>query len=615
MKNEDIICISSIDWDFIWQGHQEIMSTLASQGNRVIFIENTGVRSPNLQDIPRLKKRIQNWFHSVKGIRQIKENLYVHSPIILPFPYSRIARWINGHFLISALKKWVKSVGFSNPVIWTFLPTGLVLDIIDAIDNKLVVYYCIDNFAASSPGAKRIIKSERKLLKRADIVFVTAKNLRDSCAEYNKNVHIFPYGVNMDVYNKARHGNMPQPEDMGSIRRPIVGYVGGVHKWIDVELVKFLASDNPDKSFVFVGPLQRNIDELKNVKNVYFLGQKKYSDLPSYVAQFDAGIIPYLITDYTKNVYPTKINEYLSLGKPVISTEIPEVLAFNERNGGIVYTGKLKEDISSAIKSAAAEKPERSVSDKRISIADKEGSWETKIAGMCELIDKEMDRKEAERSLRWKDNILKLYKRSGRRMVISVGAILAGYLLLFHTPLIWIVGKPLKVSSPLEKSDMMVVLAGGVGESGKVGQGYEERVQYAVELYKKGYAPRMIFSSGFQYAVKEAEIMKALAVSLGVPASAIILEENANSTYQSFDLSRKILLANKAKSAIMISSPYNMLRLSLVARKANSPMYFVYAPIPRSIFFSDGKTVELKHIVAILHEYIGIVYYWFKGYI
>ncbi len=42
LKNENIICISSIDWNFVWQGHQEIMSTFARNGNRVLFIENTG---------------------------------------------------------------------------------------------------------------------------------------------------------------------------------------------------------------------------------------------------------------------------------------------------------------------------------------------------------------------------------------------------------------------------------------------------------------------------------------------------------------------------------------------------------------------------------------------
>jgi hypothetical protein len=36
-ERRDVVCISSIDWDFIWQGHQEIMATLAAQGHRVLF--------------------------------------------------------------------------------------------------------------------------------------------------------------------------------------------------------------------------------------------------------------------------------------------------------------------------------------------------------------------------------------------------------------------------------------------------------------------------------------------------------------------------------------------------------------------------------------------------
>src|SRR5436305_2618643 len=55
----DILCISSIDWDFIWQGHQEIMSTLASRGHRVLFVENTGVRAPQMRDLPRVRQRIR----------------------------------------------------------------------------------------------------------------------------------------------------------------------------------------------------------------------------------------------------------------------------------------------------------------------------------------------------------------------------------------------------------------------------------------------------------------------------------------------------------------------------------------------------------------------------
>ena len=53
----DVLCVSSIDWDFIWQGHQEVMATLAERGHRVLFLENTGVRPPKFQDWPRLRRR------------------------------------------------------------------------------------------------------------------------------------------------------------------------------------------------------------------------------------------------------------------------------------------------------------------------------------------------------------------------------------------------------------------------------------------------------------------------------------------------------------------------------------------------------------------------------
>jgi hypothetical protein len=63
----DIVCFSSIDWQFIWQGHQEIMSTLAANGNRVLFVENTGVRAPAMRDLPRVRQRLRNWWRGTKA--------------------------------------------------------------------------------------------------------------------------------------------------------------------------------------------------------------------------------------------------------------------------------------------------------------------------------------------------------------------------------------------------------------------------------------------------------------------------------------------------------------------------------------------------------------------
>ena len=624
LKNENIICISTIDWDFIWQGHQEIMSTLAAEGNKVLFIENTGVRSAGLRDIPRLKKRILNWFKSVKGVRKERENLFVYSPVILPFPYSRIARWVNKRLVVSAIKRLARTIGLSDPVIWTFLPTGITLDIMDEIDHKLIVYYCIDNFAASSHSAKKVLRTENELIKRSDLVFVTAQNLYERCAPFNKNVHLFPFGVNIDVYRDKRLRPVPAPADIARISHPIAGYVGGVHKWLDFELIRFLAGSRPEISFVFVGPLQRKVDSLKGLPNIHFLGQKCYEELPGYIAHFNACLIPYLITDYTKNVYPTKINEYLSMGKPVVSTAIPEVEAFNRRNRQIAEIGGSSQAYLTALDKAVSEKDTGSLAAKRIEIAEKESSWRVKIEKISGLIEAQARRREEALGANWKDNFLALYKGTRERLIPALLVAGALYVALFYTPLVWYAAEPLRVSGAPKKCDVIAVFAGGVGESGKAGQGYQERVERAAELYKEGYAGHVIFSSGYTYFFKEPLIMKALAVSLGVPAEAIILEDKAKNTVDNVRNTRKILLERGWKNAVVVTSLYHTRRVSLVCNKIAPEITVSYAPTGENTFYYHAamdeygrriwKRATFAQIKALAHEYIAILYYLVKRY-
>src|SRR5436853_3992861 len=189
-RPRDIVCISSIDWDFIWQGHQEIMSTLAASGNRVLFVENTGVRTPSLKDLPRVSDRLRNWWRGTKGFRTERDNLFVYSPLLLPLPYSRLAGVINRFLMARALRRWMRAAGFGRPVVWTFLPTPLVRTMIPLLDPIATIYYCIDDFAASSSAAKRIRESEEQLFRDVDRVFVTSEKLRERAAQFNPSVSL-----------------------------------------------------------------------------------------------------------------------------------------------------------------------------------------------------------------------------------------------------------------------------------------------------------------------------------------------------------------------------------------------------------------------------------------
>ena len=94
MNKKNFIILSSIEWDTIWQTQQKLANSL-SKDNNVLFFENTGIRSPKLQDFPRIRNRIKNWLKSTSGFREITKNLIIFYPMIIPFQYSSIIRFIN----------------------------------------------------------------------------------------------------------------------------------------------------------------------------------------------------------------------------------------------------------------------------------------------------------------------------------------------------------------------------------------------------------------------------------------------------------------------------------------------------------------------------------------
>ena len=101
LSGHDIILISSIEWDFLWQPHQEIASRLAEAGNRVLYIENTGIRSPGLRDAGRVALRLRRWLSAMRsrGVRQVAPNIHLLSPLVLPLFGSRAHRLANRHVL------------------------------------------------------------------------------------------------------------------------------------------------------------------------------------------------------------------------------------------------------------------------------------------------------------------------------------------------------------------------------------------------------------------------------------------------------------------------------------------------------------------------------------
>ena len=609
-KGQNILCISTIDWDFLWQEHQSIMSILA-RNNRVLFIENTGVRAPGISDMPRIKKRILHWWKSTKGFRKEMENLYVYSPIILPFPYSRFARWINRFLLLRPLKNWMKVMEFYDPIIWTFLPTPIVIDVVEEIPHKAFFYYCTDNFSATSKAARKIISYEQEIAGMADALFVMSPSLAEYFSKLNKNVTCVPMGIDTHKFLNAEITGQLVPE-MEAIEGTIIGYIGGIRNSIDQALVAYCAQNMPDTKFVFIGPLQSDVAELKKIENIVFIGQKSHIELPKFIKYFHACIIPYKKDDYTDNISAAKLNEYLIMGKPVISTNLSGVEHFNRENNNIVSVVRSHEEFLEAIKMAVLEDNEGLR--KRRKEAALANSWENKVEKMSGIVEAVIKAKEESNRLNWQKSLIMMYKKVRRKTFAAVAMLVFLWFGIFHTPLLWFFASPLEIFNTPQKTDAIVVFGGGVGESGSPGKSTIERARYAMELYKDGYAKKIVFSSGYTYTYNDAENMKLFAISMGVSDGDIILEEHANSTYENVIFSKQILKKNNWNKILLISSPYNMRRVELVFNKFAKEIKVIYTPVKHSQFYDRIEGVKLEQIKAIIHEYLGIIYYLVKGY-
>ena len=167
ISGHDVICISSIEWDFLWQGHQEITWRLARAGNRVLYVENTGVRSPGLKDAGRVASRLKKWIRSLikGGVREVRPGVYVCSPLVLPPFGARWQRQINRRFLLPLVRRTARSLGMRDVLIWTYLPTDTAFDLIQLLrtPQSTVVYYCIADFAQLTTQIRQLRSSGNRL--------------------------------------------------------------------------------------------------------------------------------------------------------------------------------------------------------------------------------------------------------------------------------------------------------------------------------------------------------------------------------------------------------------------------------------------------------------------
>jgi UDP-galactopyranose mutase len=177
----------------------------------------------------------------------------------------------------------------------------------------------------------------------------------------------------------------PEPDDQARLPRPRLGFYGVIDERIDLSLLDALARAHPDWQIVMIGPVVK-IDPatLPSHPNIHYLGQRRYDELPAYLAGWDVSLLPFALNDATRFISPTKTLEYMAAEHPIVSTPIRDVAG---PYGNIVYLGEGPEAFVRACEAALASDPqerERRAASMRDVLA--RTSWDATAAAMDSLI-------------------------------------------------------------------------------------------------------------------------------------------------------------------------------------------------------------------------------------
>jgi glycosyltransferase involved in cell wall biosynthesis len=366
LHGRDIVVVSNVDWEPLWQGQQELATRLARAGNRVVFIENMGVRSPRPRDIRRVVARLLGWARAVRsgGLREVRPSLYVASPLTLgPFG-SRMRRAINQRLLLPLILQSLRGLGVQDPVLVTYLPTDSAGALVEALRTpaSVTVYMCIADWEELAPDVADVRRSERLAVETSELVFAQEPELAELCRRWSRDVRVLGPGVNLEAFEL---GSVPAAVPGG----PVIGYVGALHRHLDLGLVAAVARARPDWTWVFVGPVLRSVRELEALANIHIIGARPHPELASYIAAFDVCVVPYLKTAYTETVVPTKVREYLAMGKPVVSTDLPSMRRLASEPGGPIAVAPRPEAFLEEISALLAAPPEPALTAQRRRLA------------------------------------------------------------------------------------------------------------------------------------------------------------------------------------------------------------------------------------------------------
>lgn len=394
LKNKTIVLLGNTRFDSPIKATSLFIARKLAKENKVYFIDypftlKDYFNSVDL-DSEQLKQRKQKFSLFSDGLLKTDiENLkIVITPPVIPINFLpegrffRILLRINEKIISTRLKKifnnnnvkdfiYINSFNFHYPRIAT------------KISPTLTVYHCVDPMIVPY-DMKHGLKSEQILVKESDLVICTSKALYTEKKSINKDTYFVPNASDFDFSKKENSSSNSIHKKLLNFNGPIIGYLGTIERRIDYVFVEKVAHLNPDKVFIFAGPVSRDQipDSFFDVPNIHVIGPIPYTEVPQMISSFDIAIIPFKKDEVSNTIFPIKLFEYLSAGKPVVVTNFnTDLKDYTDNQVDFCNDpASFSDSINAALQSNTQLKIEN-----RIALAQK-NSWDERANQIAEII-------------------------------------------------------------------------------------------------------------------------------------------------------------------------------------------------------------------------------------
>jgi len=346
LSNQYIFILGTTKFDHHYESTSFTVAKYLAQNNYVFYVENPFTWKDYFKQKGTIEfERRKEFFNSTSnGIisTEIPNLKILITPPLLSINFLpegviyRSLLKINEAIISKRIKRVIKDQNIKNYIYINSFNFHYP-NVAESLDPILKVYHCVDPLIVPFDKRHGII-SEQTLVKKSDVVICTSKQLYTEKVLLNQNTHFVPNAADISHSSKALDPLLPIHSSLTGIKKPVIGYFGNIERRLDFDLIKEIADRNPDKSFVFAGPIVPEFipQWFSKTANIFTTGRLPYDQLPALLKGFDIALIPFKKDEVSATIFPLKLFEYLGAGKPVIATDFnPDLEEFT--NGTVRF--------------------------------------------------------------------------------------------------------------------------------------------------------------------------------------------------------------------------------------------------------------------------------------